>query len=454
MRQRDYLAVRALGSLRPSDVAGKPVLVRVDYNVLDDQGNIVSDLRLRASVPTVRRLAKELRARVVLISHAGRPQALIQKRAEAEGGNADQIRREVFSALSMRPVAGRLAAILREEGVADGVGFVPDCGGPGVRRAVADLAPGDVILLENCRFPISSLDTGKSRDEMGDPALARAMVEDTGAAAYVLDGFSVCHRDHASVTGLARELKHLEPTAPSVAGALLQRELEVLFRDLGEDVQRPYVAVVGGAKVSGKAGKLGLLRALAGRADMIVVGGAMLYPFLLAQGFTVGADPLGRDAMEARADLEAAAALLEEAGKRICLPTGIVVEDCGQVARLDVRTDVCPPEARLRDIQPEAIERILDELGRVGAVVWNGPVGKFEDPRFAAGTGALVRRMMTLTQETGTTTVAGGGDCEAFLRAHAPGALTALSHVSTGGGAMLAALAGHRLAGVEALDPR
>lgn len=254
------------------------------------------------------------------------------------------------------------------------------------------------------------------------------------------------------MTGLARELRRRSERAPVVAGFLLEKEMDFILGRLGEHAQHPYFAVLGGAKVSGKGGKMHVIRGLLATADRIFIGGAMLHPFLLARGFRAGEDPLKRESSSLGGDVEAAASLLSEAADRIVLPTDVVVSDGDSVSRPDLSRQPCPAGFVLQDVDPKAFVRLLRQSGSPRTLVWNGPLGRFEDPRFAGGTEALLRYMVRITEETGAITVAGGGDSEGAIRACMPEAADRLSHVSTGGGAMLAALAGAPLYGVNVLD--
>jgi len=315
-----------------------------------------------------------------------------------------------------------------------------------------------VLVLENTRFAESRKTPSESRDEQEDLAFAKEIVDAVKPAAYVIDGFSVCHRNHASVTGIAHALRTRRdegaagPAAPIVAGYLLQDEIrEVVNRLQVDRVQHPYVAVLGGAKVSGKGGKLKAIQGLVGVADAIVIGGAMLYPFLRAKGLNVGQEPRGRDprSKQVKQDIEQAEKLLKGPGNFL-IPTvvsGLVGDTV--VPSVDV-TQSCPPDFRMQDVDADNLTSMLLGLAKPATIAWNGPLGHFEEPPFRDGTKALLEYLVNTRREYGTRTVAGGGDTEAAIRDCYPGA--ELTHISTGGGAMLAALANQPLPGIDVLD--
>lgn len=388
--------VPRLGDL---DVAERRVLVRADLNVPLRAGEIADDLRIVASLPTLRDLLAR-GAAVVVCSHLGRPQA---------AGDP---------ATSLRPVAERLAELL---GVP--VALADDVAGEDARARAADLRPGQVLLLENVRW-----EPGETR---GDEELATRLA---GLAdAYVGDAFGAAHRAHASVAGVPGLL-------PGAAGLLLARELEVLG-GLRDDPARPYVAVLGGAKVSDK---LVVLERLLERVDVLAVGGAMASTFLLAEGHPVGISRVETDQVERVGALVAAA---RARGVEVLLPVDLVVaaEFAADAAPEIVAADAVPADRMSLDIGPRSAERIAEVVVDAGAVFWNGPMGVSEWPAFAGGTRTVAE---ALADSTGFTVV-GGGDSAAAVRAL--GLDDRIDHVSTGGGASLELLEGRQLPGVEAL---
>jgi phosphoglycerate kinase len=376
--------VRTLDEL---DVAGRRVLVRVDFNVpLDGQRRITDDSRIRAALPTLREL-RERGARLVLASHLGRP-------------------RDREPELSLRPAAERLGELLGTEvALAPDLDHVPD---------------GEVVMLENVRY-----EPGETRN---DAELARRYA--ALADLYVNDAFGSAHRAHASTEAVAHEL-------PSAAGRLLQREVETLTGLLA-DPARPLVAVVGGAKVTDK---IGVLDAFLQRADTVLVGGAMAFPFFRAQGHTVGASKCDPD------DVEPARRALERGEGRLRLPRDLVL---GRAFSADTETreldGVDVPDGWMGlDIGPRTARAYAEVVRGAGTVFWNGPMGAFELAPFAAGTRAVAEAM---AQAPGTTVV-GGGDSGAALVAF--GLADRVDHLSTGGGASLELVEGKALPGVEAL---
>ena len=386
------------------DVAGKRVLVRVDFNVPMVDGRVSDATRIERSLPTIRDLAAR-GARVVLLSHFGRPKG----RRVAE--------------MSLAPVAPALDAALDGSPVA----FAPDCVGPAAAAAVAALADGGILLLENLRF--------HPGEEANDPAFARDLA--ALGDLYVNDAFAVSHRAHASVEALARLL-------PAAAGRLMQAELENLAAALTAPA-RPLAVVIGGAKISTK---LALLGNLAETADTLIVGGGMANTFLHALGVDVAASLCEHDLAEtARAILERAHA----AGCEVVLPIDATVAErlaTGAASRT-VPIKQVPAGHMILDVGPATVRDLSARLGACRTLVWNGPLGCFEVPPFDAGTNAVAAKAAALTREHHLLSVAGGGDTVAAL-AHA-GVLDDFSYVSTAGGAFLEWLEGKPLPGVEAL---
>jgi phosphoglycerate kinase len=387
-------------TVRDVAVAGRRVLVRVDFNVPLQGGRVTDDTRLRAALPTIRYLAEQ-GARVLLCSHLGRP-----------AGGPDP-------RYSLAPVAARLGELLGRA-----VPLVPDCVGPAAEAAARGLEPGQVVLLENVRF--------HPEEERNDPEFARRLA--ALADVYVNDAFGTAHRAHASTAGVARHL-------PAVAGFLLEREVEYLGRAVA-DPPHPYVAILGGAKISDK---IAVIDQLLARADRVLIGGGMANTFLKAQGLAVG-DSLVEDAR-----LDTARALLARGGARLVLPVDLVLGDrfdAGAQVRTVAVADGVPAGWRILDIGPATVARFEAELRGAALVVWNGPMGVFEFPAFAHGTCAVAR----LLAECGATTVVGGGESVAAVEQS--GLADRMSHVSTGGGASLELLEGKTLPGVAALLDR
>jgi phosphoglycerate kinase len=375
------------------DWGGTTALVRVDFNVPMQDGRVADDTRIRAVLPTLEYL-RQRGARVVLMSHLGRPDGKPNPK------------------YSLQPVAEHLSQL----GV--GCGFAADCVGPAAERAAQALEPGGVLLLENVRF--------HAEEEKNDPAFAvqLARLGDT----FVNDAFGAAHRAHASTEGLAHHL-------PAVAGLLMQREIEALGSALNSP-RRPFVAIIGGAKVSTK---LGVLENLIGRVDRLLIGGGMANTFFKAEGREVGKSLLEADLVPT------AAQLLSD---KVVLPSDVVVttdlKSPSAPART-VRLDGIGPDDIVADIGPASAEAFKAEIARAQTVLWNGPMGVFEDPRFSAGTLAVARAMA----ESNATTVVGGG--ESVQAVEEAGVADKLSHVSTGGGASLEFIEGKTLPGVAAL---
>jgi phosphoglycerate kinase len=373
-------------SLDDLDVGGKRVLVRVDFNVPLEGGRITDDTRIRAALPTLERL-RERGARLLLTSHLGRPKG----RDEA---------------LSLRPVAARLGELLGTEvQLAPDLDHVPD---------------GDVVMLENIRF-----EPGETKN---DPELARRLA--ALADAYVNDAFGSAHRAHASTEGVAHLL-------PSAAGLLLEREVRTLTGIL-EDPERPLLAIVGGAKVTDK---IGVLEAFLERAEAILIGGAMAFPFLSVQGHSIG------NSLCADEDLEPARQLLERGSEMLRLPVDLVLGKAfdADTERRELDGVDVPDGWMGLDIGPRTAEAYGAEIAGAGTVFWNGPMGAFELEPFGSGTRAVAEAVAA----TDATTVVGGGDSAAALKQF--GLADRVTHLSTGGGASLELIEGKSLPGVEVL---
>ncbi len=389
-------------TVRDVDVTGKRVLVRVDFNVPIQDGEVTDDTRIRAALPTIQYFI-EKGAKVILMSHLGRPKP----------ENRDQFK--------MDPVAKRLSELLGRP-----VKKVDAVVGPEVEKAVAEMQPGDVLLLENTRF--------EPGERKNDPDLARKLA--ALADIYVNDAFGSAHRAHASTAGV----KQVRPDLPAVAGFLMERELEMLGKVLGTP-ERPFVVVLGGAKISDK---IGVLERLLGLADRVLIGGGMANTFLKAKGLEVGKSLVDEEA------LDEARRFLEEAGDKIVLPVDVVVADrfAADAEAKVVPVDQVPPDWMILDIGPKTVELFAEILRQARTVFWNGPMGVFEFPRFAEGTFAIARVLAELED---VVTVVGGGDSAAAVQQ--AGLADKMTHVSTGGGAALEFLEGKELPGVAVLDP-
>jgi len=402
------MAKKTLQDLSPESLRGRIVLVRVDYNVpLDDQGRVTDRTRLDRTLPTLRHLIGN-GARVVLLSHLGRPK-----------GRPDP-------ALSLRGVAGELQALIESP-----VHFSPATTGPEAREAVDAVEDGGVLLLENTRF--------WPEDTANDPAWAEELRH--GATLFVNDAFGSAHRAHASTTGVAEAVR--DAGGEAVAGYLMENELRFLGDALAEPA-RPFVAVIGGAKISGK---IEVIEALLPNVDRLLIGGAMANTFFLALGLEVGASLVESDRIEVARDL------MTRGGDKILLPVDVVTAPeltAAAVTRVVPRTDVGPAD-RIGDIGPASTRLFSDQVTGAGTVVWNGPMGMFEVAEFSAGTVELAHVAARVADE-GTTVVLGGGDSAAA--AEAAGVASRMTHVSTGGGAALEFLSGAELRGVEALSDR
>ncbi len=384
-------------TVRDIDVAKKRVLVRVDFNVPQDKtGQITDDTRIRAALPTIQYL-REQGAKVILCSHLGRP----------KGKVAEEFR--------LAPVAKRLSELLGAP-----VATVKDCIGPEVQEAVKALKPGDVLLLENLRF--------YPQEEANDPEFARQLA--SLAEVYVNDAFGTAHRAHASTEGVTHYL-------PSVAGFLMERELNFLGQATANP-GRPYVAILGGAKVSDK---IAVIENLLPKVDQLIVGGGMANTFFKAQGLEVGASLVEDDKVELAKDL------LKRGGKKLLLPVDVVVADAfaADANHKTVPVDKVPVGWRILDIGPKSVARIAEVLKKAKTVVWNGPMGVFEFPAFAAGTVAVAKALAA----SKATSVIGGGDSAAAVEQ--AGVADKITHISTGGGASLEFLEGKVLPGVAAL---
>jgi phosphoglycerate kinase len=396
-------------TIRDVEWAGKRALVRVDFNVPQDEaGNVTDDTRIRAALPTIRYLLEHGANGVVLMSHLGRPKGKVDPR------------------YSMRPVVERLFELLPE---AQEVRKTEAITGPAAEAAAADLKPGIVLMLENTRFD--------PREEKNDPQMAAELAR--LGDIFVNDAFGAAHRANASTEGVAHVL-------PGVAGFLLEKELEYIGGAL-ENPRHPFVTIIGGAKISDK---IGVIENLLGKVDALLIGGGMANTFLLAQGKAVGDSLVEPDSLEVARDLIAKA---RAADVRLLLPVDALIADAfsADAQKRVVSVDAVPEGWRILDIGPETVKLYSEEIARAQLVIWNGPMGVFEMEPFAAGTHAIAQAMAAAS-ERGATTIVGGGDSVAAVEQ--AGLAEKMSHVSTGGGASLELLEGKVLPGVAALQDR
>lgn len=385
--------MREISSL--TDVAGKRVLVRCDFNVPLDGDTITDDRRIEGALPSIKFL-RDAGARVILCSHLGRPKGVTPE-------------------FSLRPVALRLSELLGVE-----VPLLGDCIGNAVKAAIAGMANGDVLLLENVRF--------HPEEEQNDPAFAAELA--SLADIYVNDAFGTAHRAHASTEGVARLI-------PGYAGFLIIKEIEFLGKALANP-KRPFVAILGGAKVKDK---ITVIDSLLPKVDKLIIGGGMAFTFLKAQAFEIGKSLLDES------NLEYAAKLLQENGDKLMLPTDVVVaSELSETASTEVvAANAIPADKLGADIGPATLAAFAEVIRNAGTVIWNGPMGVFEMAPFEAGTKGVA---VALTESSGTTIV-GGGDSAAAMEQF--GLAEKVSHVSTGGGASLEFLEGKPLPGIVAL---
>lgn len=400
---------KTVANLSASDLTGKRVLVRADFNVPIDNGNITDDTRIRAAVPTIQDLTSK-GAKVILSSHFGRPDGV------------DKMSR-VTEKLRLTPVAKRLSELLGKE-----VKKTDDCIGDEVAATVAAMQNGDVLLLENVRF--------YPEEEKNDPAFAQKLA--SIADVYVNDAFGTAHRAHASTEGVTHYL------SPSVAGLLIEKELQYLQSAI-EQPKRPLAAIIGGSKVSSK---IGVIETLLEKCDKLLLGGGMVFTFYKARGLNVGKSLVEEDKLELAKSLEAKA---KERGVALLLPTDVIIADkfAADANSQTVSVENIPDGWMGLDIGPDSVKTFQDALADCKTVIWNGPMGVFEIPQFAQGTEAIARVLAGLTK-TGTTTIIGGGDSVAAVEQLNLG--SEMSHISTGGGASLELLEGKVLPGIAALD--
>jgi phosphoglycerate kinase len=391
-------------SIRDVELTGKRVLVRVDFNVPLDGSTVTDDTRVRAAVPTIKHILEQKPKSVILMSHLGRP----------KGGPAPEF--------SLKPTVAILAGLLGVD-----VAFAEDCIGDVADKAVANLPEGGVLILENTRF--------YKGEEKNDAELAKALAKHGDI--FVNDAFGSAHRAHSSTVGVTDYL-------PAVAGLLLEKEIDYLANAI-EAPKRPFIAILGGAKVSDK---IEVIEALLGKVDALLIGGGMANTFLKAQGLE-----LGKSLVEADA-IETAKMLLEKGGEKLVLPTDAIIGDKfdNEATRktIDVVAGV-PDGWAIYDIGEETIKQFAAILSGAKTVVWNGPMGVFEMSNFAKGTFA-VAGMLAAETAKGAITIIGGGDSAAAIEDS--GLADQITHISTGGGASLEMLEGKALPGVVALKDK
>lgn len=378
---------------------GKRVLMRVDFNVPMQAGKVTDDKRIKASLPTIQYVLNQ-GAAVILMSHLGRPK---------DGPDPE---------FSLKAAAEVLAGLLGRP-----VQMAPDCVGPQVEKMAKALKPGEVLMLENTRF--------HAGEEKNDPELAKEMAK--LGEVYVNDAFGSAHRAHASMEGVAHYL-------PAVSGFLMEQELEYLGRAT-LNPERPYIAILGGAKISDK---IAVVENLLAKCDKLIIGGGMANTFLAAKGYKM------QDSLVEAGSVETAKSIMAKADDKLLLPVDAVIADKFEADAKSqvVDVDKIPAGWRMMDIGPKSIEAFQAALKGARLIVWNGPLGVFEMPKFAEGTFAIAK----LLAESGATTVIGGGDSASAVKQ--AGVAKQMTHVSTGGGASLEFLEGRRLPGVAALQDK
>jgi phosphoglycerate kinase len=383
-------------TVRDIDLKGKRVLMRVDFNVPMQNGKVSDDKRIRASLPTIKYVLDQ-GASLILMSHLGRP----------KGGPDPEF--------SLRPAAEVLSSLL---GIP--VKMAPDSVGAEVEALAKQLKPGEVLMLENTRF--------HAGEEKNDLNLARQMA--ALAEVYVNDAFGSAHRAHSSTEGVARFL-------PAVSGFLMEQELEYLGRAVSNP-EHPYVAILGGAKISDK---ISVVETLLSKADKLIIGGGMANTFLAAKGYNM------QDSLVETASIETAKSIMDKSGDKLLLPVDAVIADKfeAEANTQVVDVDKIPAGWRMMDIGPNSVEAFKATLKDAKLIVWNGPMGVFEMPKFAEGTFAIAK----ILADSGATTVIGGGDSASAVKK--AGVAKQMTHVSTGGGASLEFLEGKELPGVAAL---
>jgi len=395
-------------SIRDLSLSNHRVLMRVDFNVPLEDGRVIDDTRIRETLPTIEYGLRH-GASVVLVSHLGRPKGKPNPK------------------MSLKPVAERLRMLLDKElAPEENVGFCPDCVGPEAEEMAGHLEKGQTLLLENLRF--------HSEEEANDPKFSKQLA--SLANYYVNDAFGSAHRAHASTVGVTKFVKK------SAAGLLMEKELNYLGKAL-QQPERPFIAILGGAKVSDK---IGVIRNLLSKVDVLIVGGGMAYTFLKAQG-----EPVGKSLVE-EDKVELARQLLQEAKNhkmKFLLPVDHVVASEIDVHAVVQTVSQIPANLNALDIGPKTIEAFNKEIARARTIVWNGPMGVFEVAPFAKGTFQIAH---AVAENVGAISIVGGGDSVSAV--HAAGVADKITHISTGGGASLEFLEGKTLPGVEALTDK
>lgn len=389
-------------TLRDIDVAGKKVLVRVDFNVPMKDSKINDDTRMVKALPTIKYL-QEQKAKTILVTHLGRPKG------------------KVVPEMSVKPIVEHLSELLGEE-----VLYARDCGGEDSRQVAEEMKEGQVLLLENARF--------YAEEEKNDPKMAEALAR--LADLYVNDAFGTAHRAHASTEGVAHHL-------PAVAGFLMEKEIEALSSVVGNP-QKPFAAILGGAKVSDK---ISVMQNLLGKVDYLLVGGGMANTFLKAAGYETGKSLIEPEKLEVAQEILAEA---KTSGVEVILPVDVVVADkfAEDASSQVVDVNNIPAQAMALDLGPATLKVFAEVINKAKTIVWNGPLGVYEFPKFAAGTNETAR----IVAEAEAKTIIGGGDVVAAVEK--AGVAEKIYHISTGGGASLEFLEGKSLPGIVALQDR